>query len=106
MSAARPANPLRGETALELGGEALRLRPSFERLVAAEGEAGSLVALLEQAAAGDVRLEAIEALFWHCQDGIADRARFRALLPGAGLERLLPAYRALLAAVFRGADER
>jgi hypothetical protein len=106
VSARPPANPLRGEVALRLGDEVLRLRPSFERLVAAEGETGSLVALLERAADGDARLEAIEALFWHCQEGVADRARFRALLPEAGLERLLPAYRSLLSAVFRGADDR
>ena len=64
MSAA--ANPLRGEAELRVGGERLVLRPSFAALVAAEGELGPLFALVERAAAGQLRLAELAALFWHC----------------------------------------
>ena len=43
------ANQARGEAALVIGGETLRLRPSFAALVAAEAELGPLFALVERA---------------------------------------------------------
>ncbi len=46
------ANPARGEAAILVGGETVVLRPSFEALVAAEGELGALFALVERAASG------------------------------------------------------
>lgn len=100
----RPANPVRGEVALRLAGGAVVLRPSFAALVAAEEEAGALGTLLERAAAGDVRLRDMAALFWACADPPpGDRAAFEAALVAEGLAALLPAYRALLARVFAGA---
>ena len=60
-----PANAARGEAALAVGGETLRLRPSFEALVAAEEELGPLFALVERAAAGGLRIAEIAGLFWH-----------------------------------------
>ena len=60
------ANAARGEVALVLGGETLRLRPSFAALVAAEAELGPLFALVERAAAGGLTLAEMAALFWHC----------------------------------------
>lgn len=97
------ANPLRGEVALLLDGQMWRLRPSFERLVAAEAELGSLFALLERVGAGDVRLGEVEGLFWCCLDGERpERAEFRAWLAEAGMTALLPPYRQLLAQVFTG----
>lgn len=62
----RSANPHRGEAMLEIGGSARLLRPSFAALVAAEEELGPLFALVERAAAGDLRLSEMAALFWHC----------------------------------------
>ena len=47
-------NPVRGEAALDLGGETLALRPSFAALVAAEEELGPLFALVERAASHGV----------------------------------------------------
>jgi hypothetical protein len=44
------ANPLRGESALIVAGASYVLRPSFEHLVLAEAELGSLFALVERAA--------------------------------------------------------
>lgn len=102
---AASANPLRGEVELVLASGTLRLRPSFAALVAAEQELGSLPALLERVAGGDVRLADAAALLWHCRTGDAfgERAAFEAALAEAGLRRVLSAYRALLAAVFGGA---
>ena len=59
-------NPARGEAAIELAGTAVTLRPSFQALVAAEQELGSLFALVERAAAGALGLSEMVALFWHC----------------------------------------
>jgi hypothetical protein len=88
--------------ALSVGGRERVLRPTFAALVAAEGEVGSLFALLERAAAGEVRLSEMGALFWHCLDRPDGEARpaFEAELLEAGPARLLPRFRALLAAVF------
>lgn len=59
-------NPLRGEAALAIAGQARVLRPSFTALVAAEEELGPLFALVERAGAGQLRLSEMTALFWHC----------------------------------------
>lgn len=92
---------MRGEVALKLGEETFLLRPSFAALVAAEQETGSLVAMLERAGAGELRLSEIAALFWHCiLDPGLERAAFQELLVAHGLGGLLPTYRTLLAAVF------
>lgn len=66
----RPANGLRGEATLVVGGRPHVLRPSFAALVAAEEELGSLFALVERAGDGRLRLSEMAALFWHC---LADR---------------------------------
>jgi hypothetical protein len=99
------ANPERGEVVLRLAcGEEVVLRPSFEALVAAEAEAGSLQTLLERAAAGDVRLADMAALFWAChRDRTRDRCDFEAAIAAAGLAETVPAYRRLLMQVFAGA---
>ncbi|WP_121117168.1 gene transfer agent family protein [Croceibacterium ferulae] len=70
MSANPLPNPVRGEAELVIAGEARLLRPTFTALVAAEGELGSLFAVVERASAGELRLEEMAALFWHC---LADR---------------------------------
>ena len=63
---AQAANAWRGEASLLIDGIERRLRPSFAALVAAEQELGSLVALVERAGAGELRLHEMAALFWHC----------------------------------------
>lgn len=92
---------MRGEVALALGGRTLVLRPSFSALVAAEAEVGGLFQLLDRAAAGDVRLAEMGALFRHCA-GIPDgeRVTFEAELAREGPSMLLGPYRALLMAIF------
>jgi hypothetical protein len=103
----RPANRARGEAALTLGGERLRLRPSFEALVAAEEELGPLFALVERAAEGRLKLGEIAALFWHC---IAERPqgctreRVGEAIAEAGLARATPVLRVLLQQILQGRD--
>lgn len=64
------SNPARGEATLRAAGLELRLRPTFAALVAAEEELGPLFALVDRAAAGELRLAEMVGLFWHV---IADR---------------------------------
>ncbi len=102
-----PANPARGEAALLVGGEPLRLRPSFEALVAAEEELGPLFALVERAAAGGLRVAEIAALFWHCADvrpeGLT-RDKVGAAIVERGLAGATPALRILLGQILQGAS--
>ena len=69
------ANAERGETELIIEGQRYVLRPSFENLVAAEEELGSLFALVERAGQGELLLSEIAALFWFCQHGPAPLPR-------------------------------
>lgn len=105
MSAA--ANPWRGEALLELAGQSHVLRPSFAALVAAEEELGALFPLVERAAAGELRLSELVALYWHCltsHDGL-NRDAFAAALIAIGLARATKPLRALLAQVLQGRAE-
>lgn len=98
------ANPERGETALEVGGERLALRPSFAALVAAEEEVGPLFDLVERAADGKLSLGDLAALFWHC---LVDRERLsrdaigEAIL-ALGLARVTPVLKAILQQILAG----
>jgi hypothetical protein len=99
------ANPARGEAALLVGGEALKLRPSFEALVAAEEELGPLFALVERAAGGGLRIGEIAALFWHCAEGRpegATRERIGAAIVEQGLAGVTPALKVLLGQILQG----
>ena len=103
MSAA--ANPARGEAALLVGGETVRLRPSFEALVAAEEELGPLFALVERAAAGGLRLTEMAALFWHCAEPRPEgltRERIGAAIVERGLAGATPALKMLLGQILQG----
>ena len=96
---------MRGEASLAVGGEVLRLRPSFEALVAAEEELGPLFALVERAAEGRLKLSEMTALFWHC---VADRPqgctreRVGAAVAEAGLAKAAPVLRVLLQQILQG----
>jgi len=57
---------MRGELTFAVGGRPLILRPTFQNLVAAEEELGSLFALVERAASGSLTIAEITALLWHC----------------------------------------
>ena len=99
------ANPARGESSLLVGGEALRLRPSFEALVAAEEDLGPLFALVERAAAGGLKVAEMAALFWHCADPRPEgltRVRIGAAIAERGLAGATPALKGLLGQILQG----
>ena len=56
------ANPARGETVVTIAGQPRLLRPSFDALVRAEEELGPLLALVERAGEGQLRLAEIAGL--------------------------------------------
>lgn len=99
------ANPYRGEAALLINGAEHILRPSFSALVAAEEELGPLLALVERASAGELRLSEIVALFWHCLRDRAglDRSEFADGVSRLGLAVCAPILRCLLVQVLKGA---
>lgn len=99
------ANAVRGEAALTLLGEMVRLRPSFTALVAAEAELGPLFALVERAAAGALTLVEMAGLLWHCLHEAPDeltREAFCEALVAGGLAAVTPALRVLLGQVLAG----
>ncbi|MGN8001197.1 gene transfer agent family protein [Sphingomonas sp. 22176] len=100
-----PANPVRGEATLRVGGVPLVLRPSFEALVAAEAELGPLFALVERAAAGRLALGEMVALFWHCLKAVPEgltREMFSEGVTEAGLVAATPALKALIGQILAG----
>ncbi|KQM57902.1 MULTISPECIES: gene transfer agent family protein [unclassified Sphingomonas] len=99
-----PANPVRGEAHVRVHGETLVLRPSFAALVAAEGEVGSLFALVERAAAGRLTLAELVALLWHCLRDPAPMGRdsFAEGVTAGGLAAATPALKMLIAQILGG----
>jgi hypothetical protein len=99
------ANPHRGEASLEVGGETLVLRPSFNALVTAEEELGSLFELVERAAQGALKLHEIAALFDHLSrarpQGIT-RERIGEAVVEKGLAGIAPVLRTVLSQVLQG----
>lgn len=101
----RPANAARGEAQIMVNGRTVRLRPTFNALVAAEEELGSLFALVERAAEGQLKLSEMMTLFWHCRDGGDDdisRADFSAAVAEAGLVHATPALKILIGQILGG----
>lgn len=99
------ANPHRGEASLLIGGAPHLLRPSFSALVAAEEDLGSLLALVERASAGELRLSEIAGLFWHCLVDRRDLTREQVgeAVLRQGLAESARPLRALLHQVLQGA---
>ena len=102
------ANPARGEAVLVIGGEAIKLRPSFESLVAAEEELGPLFALVERAATGGLKVAEIATLFWHCAEsrplGLT-RAWIGEGIAEQGLAGVTPVLKILLGQLLQGRGE-
>ncbi|MES2119219.1 MAG: gene transfer agent family protein [Pseudomonadota bacterium] len=99
------ANPYRGEASLEVGGEALLLRPSFNALIAAEEELGSLFELVERAAEGALKLSQIVALFDHLSRGrppAISRERIGEAVVEKGLAGVTPTLKLLLGQILQG----
>lgn len=100
----RQPNPLRGEASLAVAGVSYVLRPSFENLVLAEAELGSLFALVERAAAGGLTLADMTALLWHClpADHRPERVAVGEAVLAMGLVGATVPVRAVLAQVLQG----
>lgn len=101
----RQANPARGEAMLRIAGEQFLLRPSFTALVAAEEELGSLFVLVERAAAGNLRLAEMTALFWHVIDARPEAVTREAVgeaVLGMGLAGAAPVLKAVLRQILVG----
>jgi hypothetical protein len=99
------ANAARGEASLNVAGETLVLRPSFEALVAAEEELGPLFALVERAADGALKLSEMAVLFWHCVSARPEhvtRERIGAAIAEAGLAKATPVLKVLLMQILQG----
>jgi len=98
------ANPLRGESSLAVAGRHYVLRPSFENLVLAEAELGSLFALVERAAAGTLTMTEMTALLWHClpAEGRPERIAVGQAVLAMGLVGATQPVRAVLAQVLQG----
>jgi len=98
------ANPLRGESALKVAGVDHVLRPTFECLVLAEVELGSLFALVERAAAGALTMTEMTALLWHClpPENRPERAAVGHAVLAMGLVAATQPVRAVLAQVLQG----
>ena len=97
-------NPVRGEAALAVAGRERVLRPTFAALVMAEEELGSLYARVERASAGQLRLSAGAALFWHClaeRDAVSREQVGEAVL-ALGLAGCAGPLRCLLGQILQG----
>ena len=87
-----------------IAGEPRVLRPSFAALVAAEEELGPLYALVERAAAGQLRLAEMTGLFWHClvqRDGLSREDLGSAVL-AVGLGEATKPLRILIGQILQG----
>ena len=100
-----PANPVRGEASLMVGGAPIMLRPTFAALVAAEQELGPLFALVERAAEGRLGIGEIAGLFFHCAADRPDdmtRDRIGQAIAETGLAGTAPVLRVLLTQILQG----
>ncbi|MFW2829110.1 gene transfer agent family protein [Sphingomonas sp. ID0503] len=98
------ANPVRGEASLVVAGAAVKLRPTFSALVAAEEELGPLFALVERAASGGLALRELVALMWHCVDGPEGLSRetLGDAVVELGLAAVTPVLKVLLRQILQG----
>jgi hypothetical protein len=98
------ANPIRGECDIVIAGARHLLRPSFENLVLAEAELGSLFALVERASQGALTLAEIAALLWHClpAENRPERGTVGQTVVSMGLVAATRPVRVILAQVLQG----
>lgn len=90
---------------MRIGGADHVLRPTFTALVAAEQELGPLFALVDRAAAGQLSLDAVARLFWHClvdRPGDLTPERVGDAVVDSGLAAISPVLRALLTQILQG----
>lgn len=90
---------------MRIGGADHVLRPTFTALVAAEQELGPLFALVDRAAAGQLSLDAVARLFWHClvdRPGDLTPERVGDAVVDSGLAAIRPVLRVLLTQILQG----
>ena len=99
------SNPVRGEAAIHVEGREILLRPTFDALVRAEEELGPLLALVERAGEGQLKLAEIVALFWFCATppGAVSREAMGQAVLSIGLAQAAKPLRGLLSEILRGA---
>lgn len=102
----KPANSKRGEASIAIGGEIFVIRPSFEALVLAEEELGSLFAMVERASQGLLTITEMAGLIWHCLPAEArpERSAVGEVLLEMGLLAATQPVRAVFAQVLKGAQ--
>ena len=95
---------MRGETAIHVAGRAIVLRPTFDALVRAEEELGSLFALVERTGEGRLKLSEIVALFWFCQahPPLVERDAIGEAVMSMGLAEATKPLKVLLGQILRG----
>lgn len=100
----RIANPMRGEAAITIAGHDYLLRPTFEALVAAEEELGSLFAMVERVSQGSLGLAEMSALIWHCLPAAnrPDRTTVGEAVLAMGLIEATRPLRAIFTQVLKG----
>ena len=98
------ANTARGEAAIHVAGREILLRPTFDALVRAEEELGSLFALVERAGEGRLRVGEIAALFWFCsgQAPLVTREEVGEAVVAMGLAEAAKPLKTLLGQILRG----
>jgi len=102
---ASSANPLRGEAVFSIDGREYILRPTFAALVAAEEELGSLFALVERASSGQLTIEEMAGLFWHCvvaRPATLNKADIGQAIIAHGLANVTPVLRQILQQILAG----
>lgn len=101
------ANALRGEASLNIAGKPVLIRPTFEALLAAEEELGSLFGVMERAASGSLRLGEIVALFDHLsasRPSQIGRNEIGAAVASQGLAAVTPILRIVLSQILKGSE--
>src|SRR3546814_12170339 len=99
------AKSARGGGMLRVAGGQYLLRPGFTGLVAGGEEVGSLFALVERAAAGELRLAEMAALFWHVIDARPESVTREAVgeaVLGMGLAGATPVLKLVLRQILVG----
>ncbi|XUU61658.1 gene transfer agent family protein [Erythrobacter sp. HA6-11] len=101
-----PANAARGETAIIVAGETHVLRPSFNALVLAEQELGSLFAMVERASEGALTVAEITGLLWHCMapEARPERDALGEAVLSMGLVEAAKPVREIFAQVLKGSS--
>jgi hypothetical protein len=84
-----------------LNGKTVILRPTFERLVAAEAEIGSLIHLIDRISSNKILLKEVSSILWHCaDDNIGDRIEFEQNMFNHGIQFFIPSVLSILYSMF------